>query len=293
VNQQWTRWAPVLFVFLWSTGFIGSKLGAPFAEPLTFLTLRFAIAAVLLLILVPLLRESWPHSIVHIVHASVVGVLLHGCYLGGVFVAIDRGVDAGFSALVVGLQPLATVALATVMLNEVITRRKTIGVLCGLAGVCLVLYDRGIGINGVDSYGLLFCVGSLFGITFGTLYQKRFCGDVPALSGSAVQYIAAVLMLLPLMFVFETRTIQWTPTFIFAMSWLVLVLSLGAVLLLMYLIRQGEAGQVASYFYMVPPLVAFEAWILFNEQLSLLAVAGFGACAMGVAIIVRSPQPES
>jgi len=228
-----------------------------------------------------------------IVHASVVGVLLHGCYLGGVFVAIDRGVDAGFSALVVGLQPLATVALAAVILREVITVRKTIGVLCGLFGVCLVLYDRGIGVHGVDAYGLLFCIGSLLGITLGTLYQKRFCGDVPALSGAAVQYIAAVAVLLPLTFVFETRSLHWTPTFIFAMGWLVLVLSLGAVLLLMYLIRQGEAGQVASYFYMVPPLVAFEAWLLFDEQLSVLAVAGFGACALGVALIVRSARTDS
>jgi len=293
VTPQWTRWAPALFVFLWSTGFVVSKLGAPFSEPLTFLALRFAIAAAALLVLVPLLKEEWPGSLSHVGHAGVVGVLLHGCYLGGVFVAIDRGVDAGFTALVVGLQPLLTVALAAVVLQEALTTRKMSGIFFGLIGVSLVLFDQGIGFQSINGGDIVFCIIGLLGITLGTLYQKRFCATVPAVSGAAVQYIAAVLVLTPLTFLFEAHTLHWTPALIFAMGWGVLVLSLGAVLLLLQLIRQGEAGQVASYFYMVPPLVALEAWLLFDEQLSWLSAAGFVACALGVALIVRSPSTQS
>jgi len=194
---------------------------------------------------------------------------------------------AGFSALIVGLQPLVTVLLASVWLNESITAQKLSGLAAGLLGVVLVLLDRGIGIQGIDVIGWFFCFFALMGITLGTLYQKRYCASIPLVSGAAVQYVAVSLALFPLTFMFESRSLEWTPTFIFALGWLVLVLSLGAVLLLMYLLRHGEAGQVASLFYLVPPIVALEAWLLFGEQLSALAIAGFVLCAMGVALVVQ------
>jgi len=284
--NRWMRaLAPWLFVFLWSTGFIGSKLGAPYAEPLTFLFIRFVLAALLLVALVPILKEVWPNSLSQVMHASVVGVLLHGCYLGAVFIAIDRGVDAGFTALVVGAQPLLTVALAALWLNEAVNGRKLVGIAAGLAGISLVIIDRGISVQGVDTTGLLFCTIALIGITVGTLYQKRFCAAIPLVSGAAVQYVAVAVVLLPIALVFETQTITWAPTFIFALTWLVLVLSLGAVLLLMHLLSRGEAGQVASLFYLVPPVVAVQAWVLFDEQLTSLALIGFVSCAVGVAVL--------
>jgi len=282
-----SRWAPWVFVFLWSTGFIGSKLGAPYAEPLTFLCVRFAIAAVILTALVPVLKEAWPKSKAQWLHAAVVGILLHGVYLGGVFIAIDRGVDAGLSALIVGLQPCVTVVLAALWLKESVTVGKTLGIIAGLTGVSLVVFDKGLGLQGIDFPGVLFCIAALFGITVGTLYQKRYCTSVPMLSGAVAQYAAVAALLFPLTFMFETRTIVWAPQFIFALLWLILILSLGAVLLLMYLLKHGEAGKVASLFYLVPPLVAVEAWVLFNERLSLVAVAGFVCCVVGVALVVR------
>ncbi len=280
-------YAPWLFVFLWSTGFIGTKLGIPFAAPLTFLCVRLSIASALLFVLVPLLKEPWIRSASHVAHAAIVGILLHGFYLGGVFIAIDRGVDAGFSALVVGLQPLCTVLLASVWLKESITRRKLIGILLGLLGVTVVVFDRGLSVQGLDSAGFVFCLLALFGITTATLYQKRFCTDIPMVCGAAVQYLAVSAVLLPLSLLFEDNHIQWTPTFLFALSWLILVLSLGAVLLLMLLLRQGEAGNVASLFYLVPPIVAVESWLLFGETLSAVSALGFVLCAAGVALVVR------
>lgn len=282
-------YAPWLFVFLWSTGFIGTKLGIPYAEPLTFLFVRFLGASILLLVLVPVFKEPWIRRWSHLGHASVVGVLLHGFYLGGVFIAIDRGVDAGFSALVVGLQPLCTVLLAALWLKESITQRKLLGILLGLMGVMVVVFDRGFSVQGLDKIGFAFCLFALLGITTATLYQKRFCADIPMVSGAAVQYLAVALVVLPLALRFEDNHIQWAPTFLFALSWLVLVLSLGAVLLLMLLLRHGEAGNVASLFYLVPPIVAVEAWLLFEEALSVIAILGFVMCALGVALVVRQP----
>lgn len=291
---------PWLFVFLWSTGFIGSKLGAPYAEPLTFLCVRFAIAAVLLAMLVPLFKESWIRSWRQTGHAAVVGLLLHGLYLGGVFIAIDRGVNASFSALIVGLQPLLTVLLAALWLKESLSALKLVGVTLGLIGVALVIYDPGSiitdpaavsntsDVTSFDTVGILFCLFALVGITVGTLYQKRYCGQIPLVSGAVVQYAAVAIVLYPLTVAFEHEPLQWSATFIFAMVWLVVVLSLGAVLLLMRLLRDGEAGQVASLFYLVPPLVAVEAWLLFNEQIGWVGVAGFVFCAAGVATVTKA-----
>jgi len=289
MKRHYMNFAPVLFVFLWSTGFIGTKLGIPYAEPLTFLFVRFFIASTLLLLLVPILKEPWIRNGWHMAHSAVVGVLLHGCYLGGVFIAIDRGVDAGFSSLVVGLQPLFTVLLASVWLNESITQRKMLGIILGLLGVLVVVVDRGFSVQGLDGIGFAFCLLALMGITTATLYQKRYCADIPMVSGAAVQYLAVAIVVLPMALVIENNHIQWTPTFIFALGWLVIVLSMGAVLLLMLLLRRGEAGNVASYFYLVPPVVAVEAWLLFDEQLTPIAMMGFVLCALGVALVVRQP----
>lgn len=287
-------------MFLWSTGFIGSKLGAPYAEPLTFLCVRFAIAAVLLALLVPMLKESWLRSWSQAGHAAVVGLLLHGLYLGGVFIAIDRGVNASFSALIVGLQPLLTVLLAAVWLKEPLSTLKIAGIALGLVGVALVINDPGSIITDpaavlnakdvatLDTLGIAFCVLALVGITVGTLYQKRYCGQIPLVSGAVVQYAAVAIVLYPMMMAFEHEPLQWSPTFIFAMVWLVVVLSLGAVLLLMRLLREGEAGQVASLFYLVPPLVAVEAWLLFDEQIGWVGIAGFVFCAGGVATVIKA-----
>ncbi len=278
---------PLLFVFLWSTGFIGAKFGLPYAEPFTFLFVRMVIAASLLFLIALVMREPWPVRLRDYANVSLVGVLIHGVYLGGVFFAISKGVDAGLSALIVSLQPLVTVILAALFLTEPVTKWKSAGIAAGFLGVLMVVFGRGTNTTGAIPLGLLFCVFSLLGISIGTIYQKRYCTGIALLPGVCIQYTANVLFLLVICLQFETMQIQWTGNFIFALTWLVIVLSLGAVLLLMWLIQRGNAGQVASLFYLVPPFAAVEAWLLFNEQMSAVSVVGMLFCVAGVAMVLR------
>lgn len=283
---------PLLFVFLWSTGFIGAKYGLPYAEPFTFLFVRMVIASALLYAATLFTRAQWPTRLVDYLHVAVVGICIHGVYLGGVFFAISRGLDAGISALIVSLQPLITVMLAITFLNETLDRRKALGIVIGLVGVVIVIMARGVGTDRIIPIGLLFCTFSLIGISAGTVYQKRFCKNISLLPAVCIQYLATAFFLLPAATTFETMQIQWNGHFIFALAWLVLVLSLGAVILLMLLIERGDASQVAGLFYLVPPFTAVEAWLLFNEQMSATAVFGIVLCVLGVALVIRSRKPE-
>lgn len=284
----WVQAAPVLFVLLWSTGFIGAKFGLPYAEPFTFLAIRFAIVAALLTLIGLALGRRWPRRGA-VWRMALVGVLIHGCYLGGVFFAISRGVPAGVSALIVGLQPVLTALLAGPYLGERVTLRQWLGFGLGFAGVALVVWRSASG-GSNEALGLAALVLALVGITAATLYQKRHGGSGDLVTSSALQFWAAALAMAVLSTAFETEVVAWTPEFVFALGWLVLVLSLGAITLLLYLIRRGAASQVASLFYLVPPTVAVEAYFLFGEQLGPLALAGLALAVLGVALVVRSPR---
>ena len=279
---------PAVFVLLWSTGFIGAKFGLPFAEPYTFLALRFALLVVILGLAVPALRAPWP-SLPLAGHLAVSGLLVHGVYLAGVFGAIHRGVPSGLTALVVGLQPLLTAVVVGPLLGERVSPRQWLGFLLGLAGVAMVLSTRlaGLSFAGFGWDGVTFALAALLGITAGTLYQKHFCTGMDLRSGTLMQYVAALVVLAPAALAFETQDIRWSWPFVFVLGWLVLVLSLGAIMLLMTLIRLGEAAKVASLFYLVPPVTALLAFLLFDEALSPLALVGMAAAVAGVALVVR------
>lgn len=280
---------PALFVVLWSTGFIGARLGLPHAGPLTFLALRYGLAAGLLVLVALATRAPWPRRPAEIGHYAVAGLLVHGIYLGGVFIGISLGVEAGVSALIVGLQPLLTAALAGVLLGERVTPRQWAGLALGLSGVALIL-ARKLGQGPGDTLGSLACVAALLGITAGTLYQKRYCARMDLRTGSVVQFAAAGAATAPLALLFEDTHIDWNGEFVFALFWLVVVLSLGAVSLLYLLIRRGAAAQVASLFFLVPPCTALIAWPLFGETLGPAAIAGMGLTALGVAMASRGPK---
>lgn len=277
---------PALFVVLWSTGFIGARLGLPHAGPLTFLSLRYALAAALLALVALAMRAPWPRRPIEIGHYAAAGLLVHGVYLGGVFLGISLGVEAGVSALIVGLQPLLTAALAGAVLGERVAPRQWAGLGLGLLGVALVL-ARKLGGGPGDAWGGLACVAALAGITAGTLYQKRFCAGMDLRTGGAVQFTAAGLATAPLALLFEGFRVEWDGEFAFALLWLVLVLSLGAVSLLYVLIRRGAAAQVASLFFLVPPCTALIAWPLFGETLGPVALLGMALTAAGVALASR------
>lgn len=276
---------PGLFVLLWSTGFIGSKLGLPYAEPATFLVLRLLLVLAILLPLCWLSGARWPAP-AGVAHMAVAGVLLQAGYLGGVFAAIYQGMPAGVAALITGLQPVFTAVLANRVLGEQTSRRQWLGLILGLVGATMVVGDR-IAIERLGTAAVLLAVLALASITFGTVWQKRHGGAVDLRTGAAIQFIAAAAVLTPFAFAFESRQVQWSGEFVFALSWLVLVLSLGAIFLLLYLIRHGAATRVASLFYLVPPTTALIAWPLFGETYTLTAAAGMGLGMLAVWLVTK------
>jgi drug/metabolite transporter (DMT)-like permease len=285
LERGWIRAMPILFVLLWSTGFIGAKYGLPYAEPLTFLLIRLSLVAAVLGVVALVMRAPWPRPR-EALHISVAGLLVHGVYLGGVFVAIHQGLSAGVTALVVGLQPLLVTALAGPLLGERTSPLQWLGSVLGLAGVVMVVWDGlAAGTGRLDGMGL--AVLALAGITAGTLYQKRFCGRMDLRSGTAIQYAATSAALAVLAPMTETMEVRWTGEFVFALAWLGLVLSVGAVFLLFALIRRGAAARVSSLFYLTPPVTALTAWALFDEKLGATAFAGMAITAAGVALAVR------
>jgi drug/metabolite transporter (DMT)-like permease len=280
-------WIPALFVFLWSTGFIGARLGLPYAGPLTFLTIRYVLAAGLLTMAAVIMRAPWPHRINDIGSYAAAGLLVHAVYLGGVFVGISLGVEAGVCALIVSLQPLLVASFAGLLLGERVSPRQWVGLVLGLSGVALVLAQklgRGIG----ESMGALACVAALLGITAGTLYQKRHGGSMDLRTGGAIQFIAAGLLTAPFALIFEGGRVLWSGEFLFALLWLVLVLSIGAVSLLYLLIRRGAAASVSSLFFLTPLCTALIAWPLFGETLGPAALLGMAVTVAGVTLATRS-----
>ncbi|PAU75236.1 DMT family transporter [Halomonas salipaludis] len=285
---------PVLFVLLWSTGFIGAKYGLPYAEPFTFLFVRFALTLALLVPLVFFFKGSWPRDIALWGHIAVSGLLVHGAYLGGVFYGIYLGMPAGLASLLVGLQPLLTAALAGPLLDERLSRWQWLGLSLGLVGIAMVLgskLDPGAALfQGFGLPALLAVLVALLGIACGTLYQKRFCTTMPLLSGTVVQYLAAGVLLGVGALLFESRQIDWSPTFALTLAWLVCILSIAAILLLMALIERGEASRVASLFYLVPPVTALQAWWLFGEHLPPIALLGMAIALGGVVMAVKAKR---
>lgn len=274
---------PVVFVLLWSTGFIGAKYGLPYAEPLTFLALRFGIVAVLLGIVSLVVRAPWPKGM-EIVHLAVAGTLINACYLGGVFASIAHGVEAGVSSLIVGIQPLLVAAVAGWLLGERVTPLQWGGLALGLLGVCLVVWEKlamGLG----TPLGMGLSVFALIGMTAGTVYQKRFCGGMDLRSGNVIQFAAATLVVLAGAMLFETMLVTWSTTFVAALLWAIVVLSIGAITLLFMLIRRGAAAQVSSLMYLVPPCTAVIAYVLFDERLAPVSLAGMALTVVGVALV--------
>ena len=277
---------PALFVLLWSTGFIGARLGLPHAEPLTFLTLRYLAVIALMLPLALVLRAPWPTAIAEVRHIAIAGLLMQGAYLGGVFCAVHAGMSAGVVALIVGMQPLLTAAVAGRLLGERVTRLQWCGLALGLAGVTLVVWQR-MSLHGLSAGSLLLGLGALAGITLGTLYQKRYCPAFDLRTGSVIQFAAALAVTLPLAFSIETMQVQWTGEFLFALGWLVLVLSVGATTMLFRLIRRGAATRVTSLFYLTPAVTAVMVWLMFGETLSMMAICGMVIAVTGVALANR------
>ena len=217
---------------------------------------------------------------------AIAGILLQAGYLGGVFAAIHHGMAAGVSAVITGLQPIFTAVLAAWFLNERIGTRGWIGLVLGLAGVMLVVGERLSG-AGMGAWALTLAFLALASITFGTLWQKRHGAGVDLRTGAAIQFIAALLVMAPFSLVFESGSITWSAEFVFALAWAVIVLSLSAIFLLLFLIRHGATAEVASLFYLVPPTTALMAWPLFGETYSVVSAAGMVLAVLAVWLVTK------
>jgi drug/metabolite transporter (DMT)-like permease len=278
------RAAPAIFVVLWSTGFIGTKYVLNNAEPLTYLAIRMALVVALMAVIVAIARPRWPDR-TGIAHSVAAGLLVHGFYLGGTAIAIAHSIPAGLSALIPGLQPILTSTLANRWLGERVTPLQWSGLLLGLGGVVLILHGRPM--SGDAGWGWLASAVSLVSITLGTLYQRRYCGDIDWRAGNLVQYVAVTIFFGAAAWLFESNVVHWTGEFLLSLVWLAVVLSIGSIGLLYWLIRRSAATSVASLFYLVPAVTAVMAYVLFGERLDAVAIAGMVACAAAVFLVNR------
>jgi drug/metabolite transporter (DMT)-like permease len=281
------RLAPPLFVVLWATGFIAARLVIPYADPLTFLILRYGLAAGLLTLIAAAARAPWPRTLPAWRDGMLAGVLIHGGYLGAVFWAIKQGLPAGISALIAGLQPLVTGLLVGPLLRERVSTRRWLGIAVGFAGTALVIAPKLGGAGGFPPMALLVNFLGTVSITLGTIWQKRTAAAVDLRTNAVAQFLGAALATLPLALLLENGRLDPVPELFVGLSWSVVGLSLGAIGLLLLLIRRGAVAGVAALLYLVPPVSALMAYVLFGERLSPVQILGMLIAAAGVAIASR------
>jgi drug/metabolite transporter (DMT)-like permease len=279
------KFAPALFVLLWSTGFIGAKYGLPYADPFVFLSVRILLAALLLFALARALRMPVRIGRTAIARSGLIGFFLHACYLGGVFYSLSQGLPAGVAAVVTSLQPVLVSLIAVKVLGEQLRIRQVAGLFIGLVGVVMVL---GPSIDAqIPSAAIIAILVALIGSTTATLLQKKLGADIPLISGTAYQYLFSGCVLGVIALATQETSITWSLRFTAAFVWLVLLLSVGAILLLLWLLNSGSAAKVSSLFYLVPPATAIEAFLLFGEKVNTQGFLGIGITALGVWLVMR------
>ena len=286
--NSFTKAAPALFVLLWSSAFIGAKFGLPFSEPLTFIFLRFVCVAAIFLFLSLLFKANWPGTWMQFAHIAFVGLLMHAFYLNCTFIALDYGVPISLAALIYGLQPIITLFIVSFLFHSHISSAQWAGVFLGFLGLILVLYDK-LAFNEAKLVPVLILVFGLFCITTGTIYQRRFCSAMNLLTGNFIQVFVGGVVTGIAAFYFESMIVTWNISFITALIWMILIVSLGAHTLLLFMLQQNQVAKVSSLLYLTPPTASVMAYFMFDELLSALAIAGVGVTVIGVALIMHGP----
>jgi drug/metabolite transporter (DMT)-like permease len=283
--------APAIFVVLWATGFVVARLSAGHVEPVSFLAFRFPIAGLLLLVIALINGATWPRGR-DILHAGAAGALIHAGYLAPIYWAVANGMPAGVSALIVGLQPLITAFLAAPILAEAISRKHWLGLLTGVFGVALVLSPKFsmATLGGITPVTVIACLLGTVSVALGTVYQKKFAAHLPLLGSMAWQYFGASAVVIVIAALFENFGFDGTVQAWLALGWAVFVISLGAVVLLMMLIREGAVSKVSSLIFLVPAVSALTTYFVFGERLTLLQICGMAVCAAAVFIVSRSAR---
>lgn len=291
------RAAPALFAFLWSTGWIVAKYASLHADPVTFLAARHALAACAFAAVCLLLRARWPDSLLQAGRAMLSGVFLHGLYLAGVWYAIGQGVPSGLSGIIAGLQPLLTAMAAPFLLGERLSPRQRIGLALGFAGILIAISPQlfaslSAGLTGLG-IPLVINLVAMSSVTYGTLYQKRYLQNGDLWTTATLQFVGAFVVTLPIAMMTEDMRFDWTVQAVAAMAWSVIGISMGAVFLLLYLINRGQVSRAASLIYLMPPMVALEAALLFGEPLTWPMIIGTVIVVTGVYLVNRKSRRDA
>jgi drug/metabolite transporter (DMT)-like permease len=290
VPQQLERYAPALFVFLWSTGFVGAKFIVPYAEPFTFLMIRYFLAALILFAIAYAFKQPLKLNKEQFKASFAVGMLLHVIYIGGVFYAVSLGVSAGISAVIVSIQPVLVSLLAVPLLGERLRWVQVVGLFLGVAGIALLLLPKvfqGDYTATTSIAGIVICVIALLGTSGGYLLQKKLGSEIPFLSGTGAQYAISAIAFAILSFSTEEQIIKWVPEFFFGLAWIVLMLSIASIVLLYGMLRTGSASKVSSLYYLVPPTAAVLAYFLFDEVIGIVGWIGMALAGLGVVLVMR------
>jgi len=271
---------PFLFVALYGSGFVGAKYGLPYSTPLSFLTLRFFLAGLILLFIMKYMKVNLP-SIKDIFHISIAGILTVAVFSIGIFISIDMGLSPALSAMIIALQPILVAVLAKSFLSEDTGIIQAFGLLVGLVGVMLVLVNN-MDITTAGLYSIALSVFGLLGLSLGNLYQKKFCENMNIFSGGAIQSIASGFVCLILMLMFDSYEVVWTSEFIYALLFMTIGVSIGALSLLYIMIRRAEVSKVASIFYLIPVSAAISGYFIYGETFELITILGIAIVALGV-----------
>ena len=294
--QQLERYAPALFVFLWSTGFVGAKYIVPYAEPFTFLMIRYFLAALILFAIAYAFKQPLKLNKEQFKASFAVGMLLHVIYIGGVFYAVSLGVSAGISAVIVSIQPVLVSLLAVPLLGERLRWVQVVGLFLGVAGIALLLLPKvfqGDYTATTSIAGIVICVIALLGTSGGYLLQKKLGGEIPFLSGTGAQYAISAIAFAILSFSTEEQIIKWVPEFFFGLIWIVLMLSIASIVLLYGMLRTGSASKVSSLYYLVPPTAAVMAYFLFDEVIGIVGWIGMAFAGLGVVLVMRQAAEKT
>jgi drug/metabolite transporter (DMT)-like permease len=290
-----TKSAPIIFVLLWSTGFTGIRYGIPYAPPFTFIAVRMAFASILLALIALAITKRFARDLPTIGKSALVGLTIHGAYLGGCFYGVKQGMPAGITALICSLQPVLVSIFSSLFFGEKLSSRKWLGLGLGLAGLVMVIAPKleSSGDQALPTAGVIAVFIALLGGTSGTLLQKKFGAGVEVLSGTSWQYVATGILMAVLALTFEDgQSITWNGSFIFSLIWLIVALSIGAILILYYLLARSSAASVSSLYYLVPAVTAVEAYFLFGEKVGLVTAIGTLVTIAGVALVVRQGRAK-
>ena len=276
---------PFLFVILWSSAFITTKPLIDNSDPFSALAFRFSIVTIGFFLFSIYSKQKILINKKNFIESFFSGVLFHGLYLGGVFYSISKGMPTGIAALIVTLQPILTNALSGPILNEKVTRKQWIGVLLGFFGAALVLgYDIG---SDIPLIGLVATIIALIAITSSTIWQKKLSNNLPLSVSNMYQALGGVTFHIIIIIIFTEPYINFSQTFIIAMSHQIFLVSFGAFTILMYLIKNNSASKTVSIFFLIPATSAFMAWLFLNENLTNLDLLGFLITTIGVYIATR------